>query len=205
MTHANRANLEPAGPSEPPSLHSRAMEDLRYIRETMERASAFTAVPGWGGVAMGVSALVAAAIAVRLTPWGWLAVWIGEAALAVAIGGLAMAHKARTARVPLFGGPGRKFVLSLFPPMVAGLLLTLALVQNGQMEPLPGIWMLCYGAAVVTGGAFSVPIVTVMGVCFMAAGGLALFFPLWGDALMAMTFGGLHLLFGVIIARRYGG
>ena len=181
------------------------MEDLRYIRETMERASAFTAVPGWGGVAMGISALVAAAVAVRLTPGGWLSVWIGEAVLAVAIGGLAMAHKARAARVPLFGGPGRKFVLSLFPPMVAGLLLTLSLVQDGRLDALPAIWLLCYGAAVVTGGAFSIPVVPVMGVCFMAAGGLALVFPAWGDALMAIAFGGLHLLFGAIIARRYGG
>ena len=197
----------PRDPVDPQTLHRRAMEDLRFIRETMERASAFTAVPGWGGVLMGATALVAAPVAARQAgPEGWLLVWLAEALVAGLIGGGAMLHKARAARLPLFRGPGRRFVLSLFPPMLAGALLTVALVRAGLVEALPGVWLLLYGAAVLTGGAFSIPIVPVLGLCFMLVGAVALFAaPAWGGPLMAGGFGGLHILFGWIIARRYGG
>jgi hypothetical protein len=65
---------------EPPTLHARAMDNLSFIRDTMERATAFTAVPGWGGAAMGLTALAAAALAAtRPVPSEWLGVWLGEA------------------------------------------------------------------------------------------------------------------------------
>ena len=189
------------------ALHSRAIEDLRFIRETMERASAFTAVPGWGGVLMGCTALIAAGAASRVPgEHGWLTTWLAAAALAGALGASTMARKARRARVPLFQGPGRKFVLSLSPPIMAAALLTASLYGTSAADALPGIWLLLYGAAVITGGAFSVPIVPVLGVCFMTVGAAALFAPVaWGDAFLALGFGGLHILFGIIIARRHGG
>jgi hypothetical protein len=198
--------LRPARP-EPPTLHARAMDNLRYIRETMERAAAFTAVPGWGMVAMGAIALGAAPLAAwQAGPRGWLAVWVGAAAAALAAGGAALRRKARAAHMPLLSGPGQKFALSLAPPLAAGALLTAAIARAGLGELLPGLWLLLYGAGVVTGGTFSIRVVPVMGLCFMLAGALALCAPAsWGDLFMAVGFGGLHLVFGLIIARRYGG
>jgi hypothetical protein len=183
------------------------MDNLRYIRETMERASAFTAVPGWGGVIIGVTALLAALWAARqLTLHAWLMTWLGEALLALTIGGWTMNRKARAAESTVLSGPGRKFALSLLPPLAAGAILTAVLYRAQIFHALPGLWLLLYGTGVVTGGAFSVRIVPVMGLCFMALGTVALWTPLaYGNWLMAAGFGALHIVFGMIIARRYGG
>ncbi|MGH9593370.1 MAG: hypothetical protein ACRD5L_09785, partial [Bryobacteraceae bacterium] len=160
-------------------LEAHAADNLRFIRETMESAGRFTAVPGWGGVGMGVTAL-AASVAAALQPTGgrWLAVWLVELAIAVAIATGTTVQKARAAKVEIFSAPGRKFALSFAPPLVVGALLTVVLYQAGLLHALPGTWLLLYGTAVVTGGAFSVRIIPLMGLCFMVLGAAALFTPL---------------------------
>jgi hypothetical protein len=194
-------------PREPIPIDARAADHLRYIRETMERAAEFTAVPGWGGVAMGVTALAAAYAAARqASPGAWLTVWLAEAFVAVCIAGAAAATKAHRANSALFSGPGRKFVLSFVPPILVGGLLTYALYHAGLLSLLPGVWLLLYGTAIVTGGAFSVRVVPVMGLCLMALGTAALLGPAaWGDAFMAAGFGAVQIGFGAWIARHYGG
>jgi len=192
---------------EPVAIDARAADNLRYIRETMERAASFTAVPGWGGVAIGLTAIVAARVAVRQSaPRAWLVIWLGEALLAVLIAAATAVQKARAAKMPLLSGPGRKFALSFAPPLVVGAPLTAVLFHAGYTAVLPGMWLLLYGTAVVTGGAFSVRVVPVMGLCFMCLGAAALFAPAaWGNWFMAAGFGGLQIVFGLVIARRYGG
>jgi hypothetical protein len=205
MTSIRPLNSQPT--EEPPALHARAMDNLRFIRETMERASSFTAVPGWGGVIMGATALCAAIIAAgQPSVKGWLTTWLTEALLALLIGGWAMDRKARAVETHLLSGPGRKFALSFSPPMLVGVLLTAALYRAGLTAAIPGTWLLLYGTAVVTGGAFSVKAVPVMGLCFMTLGAVALFSPVsWINPLMAAGFGLLHIVFGIYIARRHGG
>lgn len=190
-----------------PPVRQHAIENLRFIRETIERSTSFTAVPGWGGIAMGVTALGAAILAARQSSEAaWLTVWIIEGALAFLIGGCAIFQKARAAEVPLLSGAGRKFALSLLPPVVAGALLTATLARAGVFHILPGLWLLTYGVGIIAAGAFSVSVVPVMGLCFMGDGVVALISPAaWGNWLLAAGFGGLHILFGVIIARRHGG
>jgi hypothetical protein len=189
------------------ALHARAMDNLSFIRSTMERATAFTAVPGWGGVAMGITAILAAVLAGNHAAGReWLMVWLGASALALTIGGWGMAVKARRAGTSVFSYSGRRFVLSYVPPLAVGALLTLVLVRANLYGALPGTWLLLYGTGVVTGGAFSVRVVPIMGLCFMVLGAVALLAPPgWGEWLMVVGFGGLHILFGLIIARRYGG
>ncbi|MGE5645851.1 MAG: hypothetical protein ACM336_08680 [Acidobacteriota bacterium] len=183
------------------------MDNLRFIRQTMEKATAFTAVPGRGLVVVGITALLAALAArghqaVR----AWLAVWLGEAVVSFAIAGGATFRKARVSKLPLFSIPGKRFALSFTPPMVVGALLTAALWYYGLYAAIPGMWLLLYGTGIVTGGAFSVRVVPVMGLCFMAVGAAALFLPFeWRDWVMGAGFGGLHIVFGIVIARRYGG
>ena len=208
------APVEPIrrAPPEPIPLHTHAIDNLRYIRETMERAGSFTAVPGWGGVAMGLSAIAAAVVAQwQMSTRLLFATWLVEGALAIALGVLAMRQKARAAGLELWSAPTRKFLFSFVPPMLAGGLLTLALWRAGQPALIPGTWLLLYGTGVVTGGAFSVRIVPVMGACFLAGGTVAVLTALtlqtlaWQNLLLGLCFGGLHIVFGMMIARKYGG
>lgn len=194
-------------PVEPPALHHRAMDNLQFIRETMERAGSFTAVPGWGAVAIGLTATVAAWVAgAQATLERWLVVWLVEGAVAIVVGGWALRRKAARAGVPLLSGPGRRFALNLVPALLVGALLTLVLYRAGLYQAIPGVWLLLYGTGVLAAGTFSIPAVPVLGLCFMALGTVALFTPAaWNDWLMAAGFGGLHLFFGTLIARRYGG
>jgi hypothetical protein len=199
--------IRPGRSSEPIPLHAHAMDNLRYIRETMERAGSFTAVPGWGGVAMGLTALASALLASRQTASrAWIETWLVEGSLAIALGILAMWRKASAAGLPVWSAPARKFVFSFVPPLIAGGAVTIVLWQAGLTHAIPGVWLMLYGTGVITGGAFSVPIVPVMGACFLAVGAVATFTPAaWGDFWLGLGFGGLHILFGFIIARRYGG
>ncbi len=192
---------------EPTALHAQAMDNLRFIRNTMESAGSFTAVPGRGAMWMGATALVAALAA----HWsgssrGWLAVWMGEAALALAIGLVSSHRKALRNSTPLLSRPFRRFVVAVAPSVFAGAVLTFLLYQQGAERLLPAMWLLLYGAGTTSGGAFSVRVVPVLGMSFLALGAVAAVTPaVFSDLLLALGFGGFHMVFGWVIARRYGG
>jgi hypothetical protein len=192
--------------TQPLELHEHAMDNLKYIRQTLERAGSFTAVPGKGGVLMGAVA-VAASQAARRQPGagGWLTVWTVAAVIAMAIGIAGAAWKSRRFQMPLLSGPGRKFIAGFTPAIVAGAVLTAVLYRAGVSGFLPGVWLLLYGAGVLAGGSASVRVVPVMGACFMFVGTVALLLPGWNDLLLPVGFGGLHLIFGTVIWTRYGG
>jgi hypothetical protein len=195
-------------PPEPISLHHQAMDNLRFIRNTMESAGSFTAVPGKGGVLMGATALFAAFAAhLSKSPRAWLAVWMGEALLALVIGlGFSYRKATRSSTSLLSSRPFRRFLLALSPSVFAGALLTFVFYQHGLNQLLPAMWLLLYGAGVTSGGAFSVRVVPVMGMSFLALGSIATLAPVsFADPLLALGFGGFHIVFGCIIAKRYGG
>jgi hypothetical protein len=193
--------------NDPPEMQARAMDNLRFIRETMEAAGTFTAVSGWGQVVIGSTAIVAALVAHSyVDSVNWVLVWAVEAFLALLISVWFMYSKARSASLPLLTASARKLLFSFTPVFVVGIVVTLAFMNRGMYSLLPGIWMLLYGTGVVAAGAFSVRIVPVMGAAFIAVGGATLFAPAsWITALMILSFGVLHMVFGILIARRHGG
>jgi hypothetical protein len=209
--------LEPDEPA--PAISDRAMDNLRYIRETMERAGTFTAISGRGIAATGLIAIVAyVASGNQLGSPRWLTAWLGAALLALATSIVATYRKARGTATPISGTLARKLALAFLPALVTGVVITAVALRAGWFVALPGVWLIMYGAAVMAGGALSTPIVPVMGASFMLLGAVALGAPVvlataWTEAsradllngLMALGFGGLHLLFGTAIARRYGG
>jgi hypothetical protein len=191
----------------PEALHTRAEDNLRFIRDAMSKAAQFTAVPGWGGVAMGVTALATAAVASRETDSRrWLAWWLGDAAVAIVIAAVTMTRKAKRLDLPLLAAPAKRFALAYMPPLAAGAILTAVFFTSGLVSRLPGCWLLLYGVAIATAGTLSIRVVQALGILFMAVGAASFLAPAsYGDLFMAAGFGGLHIVFGLIIARKHGG
>ena len=189
------------------ALNERAMESLEFIRTTMARSAPFTAVSGRGGIAMGVLALLAAAIG-RSTSSDeqWLMTWIGSAAVAVPVGVVLMRAKARRYELALWSAAGRRFAQGFVPAIAAGAVLTFALVRVDAIEVVPAAWLLLYGAGVLAGSSSSVPVLAWLGALFMVLGCASLVTPAaWRDLWLGAGFGVLQMVFGIYIARNHGG
>lgn len=209
----------PPNPPESPALHDRALQDLSFIRRTMEGAASFTDVPGWGLVGVGSTAVIAAPLAAQQpSATRWILVWLATAIVAVSIGTAAMWQKMRrrvTAGEALqLNTPTRKFLFGFWPAILVGAVLTGALTDpftpgieaHLTARLLPGLWLLLYGLGVLTAGAYSIRAVPLMGMVFMALGAITLLVPFAiGDVMMGLGFGLLQLAFGIHIARRHGG
>ncbi len=207
MAKIQTIRKETAEPKKTVNIGDRAMDNLEFIRETMERSAVFTSVPGFGGIFMGATAIAAAVIAsFQTVVHNWIIVWIAEAFLAFAVGLFAMWQKSKITKTSLFSAPAKKFAESFLPPLLCGIFITFGLWRFGHFEMMIPVWIICYGAAVVCGGAFSVKAVPIMGWCFIAVGAVAVFLPAnYGNLMMALSFGVLHIIFGIIIARKFGG
>ena len=166
-----------------------------------------TAVSGWGLCAVGVTALIAAGLAMRQrTIDGWLAVWLAEALLAFTIALFGMQRKASRQGTDLLATAGRRLLMGLLPALAAGAMLTAAIVWDGSTRLIPGAWLLLYGIGVVQAGALSVRPVPALGIVLVVLGAIALPMPwLWANTMLAAGFGLAHIVFGALIARRYGG
>jgi len=193
----------------PVPMREHALDNIRFIRDAMERAGSFTSIPGWGGVGVGVTAIITAVVAQQFLGKSltmWLATWLAEAVVAAVIGFGTMALKARRSEAPFMSGVAKRFFISYFAPLVAGAILTLALVRVESYAAIPATWLLLYGTAFVSSGAFSIRVIPVLGVAFMLLGALAALVPLGAsNVILGVGFGGLHIIFGLIIARSYGG
>jgi len=182
-----------------------AQEALAYIRETMESASSFTALSGWGLIAVGFIGIVAAWLAWSAGSAAQLDVWIPAAVLSIVVASLANAAKARRLAVPLWSGSLRKLAWVMAPTVAAGAMITYALGTAGIQHLLPGTWLALYGAGVTAGGTFSLRAVRWMGLVLLALGALAFVVPGSAVWFLALGFGALHLAFGLYVVRRHGG
>lgn len=182
-----------------------AKETLAFIRRTMESASTFTAVSGWGMVGVGVIGLLAAWLARSGGVPADLRIWVPAALVSVVVATAANVVKARRTQVPLWSGALRKIAWVMVPSIVAGAALTAALVETGAVQLLPGTWLVLYGAGVTAGGTFSVRAIRWMGLAFLVLGTAALLIPELGLGLLAAGFGGLHVVIGFDVVWRHGG
>ena len=196
-----------AGPAQVTAVTDQAAQNLQFIRHAMERSATFSAVPGIGGALMGGVGLMAAiAAAVQPTAERWLLVWLGAAVVALVIGLVTMRRKAARLGAPLVGATGRRFALGLSAPLIAGAALTVGVWLHGVWALMPPTWLLLYGTGVLTGGAYSVAPMRVLGLAFLALGAAALVTPpSWGNVWLGVGFGVLQIGFGSYIAKHHGG
>jgi hypothetical protein len=200
---------EPRIPMPASNLQERASDDLHFIRSTMERAGSFTSVSGTGMMLVG---------GIGGAAWWWgrgmrfdldapslLAIWLASAFAAVVVSGWAIRKKADETRQSLSSAPARTFLIAFVPSLLAGVVLTALFFQREQTVWLPGTWLTLYGAAVTAGGATSVKPVPIMGALFMMLGVGAFLYPAFAQLALLAGFGGLHLAFGFLLRKRYGG
>jgi hypothetical protein len=190
-----------------PTQHDRdhAKETLDYIRRTMESATSFTAVSGWGLVTVGFVGLLASALAWSGGREADLRIWLPTAFVSVVIATVSNIAKAHRTDVPIWSGAIRRLVWVMAPALAAGGVLTLALARDGVSQLLPGMWLALYGAGVTAGAEFSIRAIRWMGISFLLLGAAGLLRPDWGLPLLAAGFGGLHLVIGLNIVVRHGG
>jgi hypothetical protein len=190
------------------SLGNRAADDLAYVRQVLDRAENFSAVPGLGGIGMGTVALGAAVVARgQDTIDRWLLTWVAAAVVACAVGALTVVRKARRHGLPLDGGAARRFSRGLLPPLLLGVVLTITAWRADSWSMLVPVWLGCYGVGVLAAGAVSTArVVPRFGMSLLVCAAVAAALPLaWQNGMMALGFGVGHLITGEIVRRRYGG
>lgn len=184
------------------NLDMHAIATLRYIRASMDGAGN-VAIPGSAGIAMGGIGLAAAGLS--LTPnleQYLLWVWLAAAPLAAIVGAVLLAKSGSIATFVATGTPGRKLALGLLPSLFAGAVMTAVLWTAGHTVAVPGTWLLLYGCGLISASVSTTAIVARMGMCFSVLGVIALLGPaMFHIPLLALGFGGLHILFGILIAR----
>jgi hypothetical protein len=193
--------------AEPTPIDVGAVENLRYIRSTIEAAHTFTTVPGKGCVAMGITALVAVAIeSIEAVAPYWLGVWIAAAIVACCSALWFMEQKARAQGLSLRRAVAKRFFMTLAPAFIAGAILTAALVGSVDRELITGTWLLLYGTGLAACGLFAIPAVFTAGLAFMGLGTATLWLPPGSSHIvLALGFGGIHLALGATITRHHGG
>ena len=184
------------------TMESHAAATLQYIRTSMDAAVSI-AVPGTAGLVMGSVGVLAAVLSeLPALRAHWLIIWLSAAAVAIAAGATLLARPAAPGGLTLRGARARKFALCLVPSLFAGAVLTVVHWLSGNLRAIPGTWLLLYGCALIAASVTMTPAVAAMGGCFVALGVLALFLPESLQLIvLGVGFGGLHLLFALLIGR----
>ena len=184
------------------NLDMHAIATLRYIRASMDGAGS-VAIPGSSGIAMGGIALVATALSMMPDlARHWLVIWLVAAPLAAIVGAVLLAKSGSIATFVATGTPGRKLALGLLPSLFAGAVMTAVLWRADLTAAIPGTWLLLYGCGLISASVSTTAVVAWMGLCFAGLGVVALLGPVALHLpLLALGFGGLHIVFGILIAR----
>ena len=183
-------------------LDSHALATLRYIRSSMEGAASFV-VPGSAGIALGAIGIGAAALSLApaLHEY-WFQIWLIASITAAAVGSALLLRESSLRGLQLLGTPIRRFALCLLPSLAAGIVLTAVHWSSHNLHAIPGTWLLLYGCALMAASTVTTRTIGALGGLFAGLGLMALLLPDSMQMLMlGAGFGGLHIIFGIIIGR----
>lgn len=192
-----------------------AEEHLRVIRQAMERSTKHSTLSGLSGVLAGCYAILAALLApTSLSTWVQKGLFVGIWGATLFLAGITdiLLTKRRAARFgkTAFSPLGAHLARAVAPGLIMGAGLTLFHLLHPERlgTYLYGLWILCYAVSLLAIGMFSRREVSVMGWAFLGAGLVSLILPagigIGPRALMAATFGGFHILYGVRMGLKYG-
>ena len=205
------------------SEQERHTDDLRLIRKMMEESSRFLSLSGLSGVFIGLYAILGVLVAkifilsgdifsnFQLVPDTagadqkkmllLLAFLILLPALGTAYYFALKESKAKNKQI--WSQVTKNLLLNLFVPLFAGAFFILALIINGNFEYLGASMLIFYGIALFNAGKFTFGEVQVLGILEIVLGVCAALFPSIDILMWLVGFGLLHILYGLILHRKY--
>ena len=198
--------VPPVVPDPHVELHTHAMDNLRFIRETMEQAGSFTAVAGLGRLCHGCTARWRPLPRRPSIQCGGLATVWSPGVCLPSRWARRPQYKARAAHVSLLSGPARKFALSFAPPLLVGALSHRARLSGAPARPSPA----CGCSSTAPASSPAGPSRSASSPSWACVSWRWARWPCsarWpGEPLSwPPDSADLHMIFGMIIARRFGG
>ena len=207
------------------SSDSKSLEDIKAIRKIMEESSRFLSLSGLSGVFIGITAIIGALVAYFLIPDGSIRFdeylrnhsaeetyslrWqlITDAALVLLLSMfLAFWFSIRKAKKEgkIFMTPiSKRLLINLLIPLATGGVFAIVLLIQNQVGLIVPSFLIFYGLSLVNAGKFTFGEIFYLGILEIITGLAAAFFPGWGLIFWIFGFGILHIIYGLVMYRKY--
>jgi hypothetical protein len=200
-----------------------AQSRMQEIQRIMERATLFTLLPGTAAVLGGLLVLAGCGVSyamfrsldfadilhLSLTYQGIFCVmWFAIGVIGVLLEVILTTKAAAKQQLVPVDRPMRVAAFSLTPSVIVAMVLTVKFLipiepRADEVRYIVPVWMMLYGTGVYTAGLFSVRLPRLLGLSFIALGVVALlFFPEYGVVSAALSFGLLHIVFGLYVLQK---
>lgn len=203
--------------------HKKHSDDLKAIRKIMEESSRFLSLSGLSGLMIGIFALIGAFLgfviirdslpgtsliidpSVFISKHGFTLMFI---ALIVLLASIISAYafalqRCRKEQLSFWSPVTRRLLVNLSVPLIFGALFIMVLVLNNSPEYIIPAMLCFYGMALFNAGKFTFDEVRYLGIFEMVLGIIAGLFPGYGLILWVCGFSLLHILYGIILYRKY--
>lgn len=203
-------------------MNKNAQQDIAHIRDMMERSSRFISLSGLSGVFAGIIALVAFALALLILKNNEIDYFHGSSViysdevifqlfliciltlLAALISAFFFTYrKSKKNQVEMWSGLTYRLLTNLFVPLIAGGIFCLALFQYAHIALIAPAMLVFYGLALINASKYTYTDINYLGYSELILGLISLFFIGYGLIFWAVGFGVLHIIYGIVMYRKY--